>query len=238
VCTPKSPQCLLCPAPNSVKGANSASRIFAEKRKKRATVEVTLAAGDYGLKKGNSSVATAEKYKGEKLQPITFLRWFQKCGISQRYRGAEPAAHLLAFSKTDAEVHSHRWRLSHPGKVRHAVTYRAITFCLSSSSKKLPRIPRREAGPLSDISGLPVSNLTRKCRALAFAAAASVPAKTASYPFAQPVRASPLRWLGRVAMAPPASEWRCTNEAGRKDNSQFFAARMRGGPKRSARLSE
>jgi hypothetical protein len=60
------------------------------------------------------------------------------------------------------------------GKVRHSVTYRALTvepFCISV--KRLPRIPHAERVPLHNVTVLPVSNLTRKVARAALAAGSS-----------------------------------------------------------------
>ena len=70
------------------------------------------------------------------------------------------------------------WQLVPAGKVRHAVTYRAITLLpFLINVRKLPRVPGARKVPLDNIFSLPVSNLTRKVARAALAAAASVPAK-------------------------------------------------------------
>jgi hypothetical protein len=71
-----------------------------------------------------------------------------------------------------------KWKIVPAGKVRHAVTYRAITLLpFLIKVRKLPRLPGARQVPLDNISTLPVSNLTRKVARAALAAAASVPAK-------------------------------------------------------------
>jgi len=73
---------------------------------------------------------------------------------------------------------SHKWQLIRAGKVRHAVTYRAITLLpFLINVQKLPRVPGARQVPLDNISRLPVSNLTRKVARAALAVAASLPAK-------------------------------------------------------------
>jgi len=54
--------------------------------------------------------------------------------------------------------------------VRHAVTYRDITiFAFAIPCAELPRTPAAKALPLSDVSALAVSNLTRKVARAALA---------------------------------------------------------------------
>jgi hypothetical protein len=56
-------------------------------------------------------------------------------------------------------------------KIRHAVTYRAITvFPFIVSYKKLPCLPGAKAILLQDPSSVPISNLTRKVVRAALAA--------------------------------------------------------------------
>jgi hypothetical protein len=86
---------------------------------------------------------------------------------------------LFAFlQKLVPGVQSRKWQLVPAGKVRHAVTYRAITLLpFIIRVKKLPRFSGARQAPLADISSLPVSNLTRKAARAALAAAVSAPAE-------------------------------------------------------------
>ena len=66
------------------------------------------------------------------------------------------------------------WQFELLGKVRHSVTYRAITVTpFIVKVRKLPGITGAKIVPLSDISSLPVSNLTRKVARAALLAATS-----------------------------------------------------------------
>jgi len=91
----------------------------------------------------------------------------------------EPARKLSAFfRKLMPGAQRDNWQLVPAGKVRHAVTYRAITLLpFLIKVRKLPRVPGARQVPLDNIFSLPVSNLTRKVARAALAAAASVPAK-------------------------------------------------------------
>jgi len=181
LCTPKSPQCLLCPVAQFCEARKlGIAESLPEKRKKRPTVEVTLAATVFTDEKGQTLLLpppknTREKTSADHVPTLVSKMWhFPTLSVA-----AEPAAKLLAFlRRLMPEVQRRKWQLIPAGKVRHAVTYRAITLLpFLIRVKKLPRLPGARQVPLSDISGLPVSNLTRKVASSALAAAASVPAK-------------------------------------------------------------
>jgi len=181
LCTPKSPQCLLCPVAHYCQARKLGfAESLPEKRKKRATVEVTLAAAVFTDEKGQTLLLppprnTKERTSADHVPTLVSKMWhFPTLSVTE-----EPAANLLAFlRKLTPEVRRHKWQLVPAGRVRHAVTYRAIAiFTFFIYVKRLPRFPGARKVPLSDISGLPVSNLTRKVAHSALAAAASLPAK-------------------------------------------------------------
>ncbi len=181
LCTPKSPQCLLCPVAQFCEGRKlGIAESLPEKRKKRATVEVTLAAAVFTDEKGKTLLLpppknTREKISADHVPALVSKMWhFPTLSVT-----GEPAASLFAFlRKLMTKVQRRKWQLVPAGKVRHAVTYRAITLLpFLIRLRKLPHFPGARQVPLSDISGLPVSNLTRKVACSALAAAASVPAK-------------------------------------------------------------
>jgi len=86
---------------------------------------------------------------------------------------------LLAFlRKLFPNVQIAKSQLAPVDKIRHAVTYRAITILpFLIELKTLPRAAGAKQVPLDDISSLPVSNLTRKVARAALATAALAPAK-------------------------------------------------------------
>ncbi len=181
LCTPKSPQCLLCPVAQFCQARKlGVAESLPEKRQKRDTVEVTLAAAVFADEKGQTLLLppprnTKEKTSADHVPTLVSKMWhFPTLSVA-----AEPAQNLLAFlRKLVPEVHGRKWQLVPTVKVRHAVTYRAITLLpFLIHVKKLPNFSGARQVPLSDISGLPVSNLTRKVAHSALAAAASVPAK-------------------------------------------------------------
>ena len=91
----------------------------------------------------------------------------------------DPAGNLLAFlRKLFSKMQISKVQLAPTGKVRHAVTYRAITVLpFVIDVKNLPRISGAKQVPLNDISDLPISNLTRKVARAALEAAVLTPAK-------------------------------------------------------------
>jgi A/G-specific adenine glycosylase len=180
LCMPKSPQCLLCPVAQFCEGRKlGIAESLPEKRKNRATVEVTLATAVIVDGKGQTLLLpppknTKEKAAADHVPTLVSKMWhFPTLSVT-----GEPGRNLISFlRKIMPGVQRDKWQLVSAGKVRHAVTYRAITLLpFLIEVKNLPRLPGARQVPLSDISSLAVSNLTRKV-ARAALAAASAPAK-------------------------------------------------------------
>ena len=181
LCTPKSPQCLLCPVAQFCEGRRlGIAESLPEKRKKRATVQVTLAAAVFLDAEGQTLLLppptnTKEKSSADHVPTLVSRMWhFPTLSVT-----GEPAGKLSAFlRKLMPGAQRRNWQLVPAGKVRHAVTYRAITVLpFLINIQKLPRVPGARQVPLDNVCSLPVSNLTRKVARAALAAAASVPAK-------------------------------------------------------------
>jgi len=181
LCTPKSPQCLLCPVAQFCEGRRlGIAEFLPERRKKRATVEVTLAAAVFVDGNGQTLLLpppknTSEKATADHVPTLVSKMWH----FPTLSAAGEPAGKLSALlRKLMPGLQHRRWQLVPAAKVRHAVTYRAITLLpFLIDVKKLPRVPGAKQVPLRDISSLPVSNLTTKVARAALAAATSVPAK-------------------------------------------------------------
>jgi A/G-specific adenine glycosylase len=181
LCTPKSPKCLLCPVARFCEGRKlGIAESLPEKRKKRATVEVTLAAAVFVDGKGQTLLwpppNTANAKASADHVPALVSRMWHFPALSVT---AEPAGNLFTFLRKQIPgVQNRKWQFVPAGKVRHAVTYRAITVLpFLIKVKNLPRVPGARQVPLSDISRLPVSNLTRKVARAALAPPALVPAQ-------------------------------------------------------------
>ena len=181
LCTPKSPQCLLCPVAQFCEGRRlGIAESLPEKRKKRATVQVTLAAAVFLDAEGQTLLLpppknTKEKSSADHVPTLVSRMWhFPTLSVT-----GEPAGKLSAFlRKLMPGAQSHKWKFAPAGKVRHAVTYRAITVLpFLINIQELPRVPGARQVPLDNISRLSVSNLPRKVARAALAAAASLPAQ-------------------------------------------------------------
>jgi A/G-specific adenine glycosylase len=166
VCTPKSPQCLLCPVASFCEARKlGIAEDLPEKRKKRATVQITLAAAVFADKNGRTLLLPPPQEKNEEgiadFIPAIVSRLWHFPIVSAN---GDPAAKLHAFLKRFFPGGGNaQWKLAPAAKVRHAVTYRDVTiFPFRINLKKLPRIPGAKYVPLHDLSALPVSNLTRK----------------------------------------------------------------------------
>jgi len=177
LCTPKSPQCLLCPVAQFCEGRKQGiAEFLPEKRRKRATVQIILAAAVLVNGKGETVLLpppqnAKEKASADHIPTLVSRMWhFPTVSVT-----GEPAATLASFlGKTMPRVQTGKWRLVPAGKVRHAVTYRAITLLpFLIEARKIPFLQGAKQVPLNDISSLPVSNLTRKVARAALAAAVS-----------------------------------------------------------------
>ena len=167
LCSPKSPQCLLCPVAKSCEGRKlGIAESLPEKRQKRANVEVTLAAAVFADKNGwtlllpppeeESTIALADY-----IPTLVSRLWhFPMVSVT-----GDPSAKLRAsLKKLVRGARNGKMRLVPAARVRHSVTYRDITIVpFLINVKKLPRIPGTRQVPLRYVSSaLPVSNLTRK----------------------------------------------------------------------------
>src|SRR5258708_8383898 len=181
LCTPRSLQCLLCPVAPFCEGRKlGIAESLPELRKKRATVEVTLSSAVFLDAKEQTLLlpppkSIKDKTSADHVPTLLSNMWhFPTLSVT-----GEADGDLFAFlQKLVPGVQSRKWQLVPVGKVRHAVTYRAITLLpFIIRVKKLPRFSGASQAPLADISSLPVSNLTRKAARPALAAAVSAPAK-------------------------------------------------------------
>jgi len=186
LCTPKSPQCLLCPVRQFCEGRKlGIAELLPEKRKKRATVEVTLAVAVFTDESGHTLLlappSTAKEGASADHVPTLVSRMWHFPAVSVT---GDPAAKLLAYLQK--LVHSTRngnLRLAQAGKARHAVTYRDITLLpFRVEVKKLPHVSGAKQIPLADVSSLPVSNLTRKVARAALESVMYVPGKDQGQP--------------------------------------------------------
>ena len=166
LCTPKSPQCLICPVAEFCGGRKQGiAEMLPEKRNKRATVEVTLAAAVFLTEKGTTLLFPPPESRKNESQadhvPTLVSRMWHFPTVSVN---GDPAGELRAhLGELNPQFRRQKIHFAALGKVRHAVTYRDITIVpFRIDVKKLPRIRGAREIPLHEISVVPVSNLTRK----------------------------------------------------------------------------
>ena len=166
VCTPRSPQCLLCPVSQFCEARKlGIAETLPEKRKKRAIVAVRLASVVLLDPKNNSLLlpppAAVSKNKPDDHIPSLVAKLWHFPTISVPTNAEHALQQLLrrelCITKSRA---AHFEQLQN---IRHTVTYRTIfvsAFLLRVRS--LPTISGARLLPLEQVTGLPISNLTRK----------------------------------------------------------------------------
>jgi A/G-specific adenine glycosylase len=175
LCTPRSPQCLLCPVSDFCEARKQALiEVIPEKRNKRSTVEITLAALVLVDRKGNTLLLPPPKSptKHAVTQDVAALlsrMWhFPTIRVQSDAEGELRALARKAIFRSarfTATFHASK-------KVRHTVTYRQITLQpFRADVTKFPHVPHAKPLPLRDLSSVPVSNLTRKVAASVLAPA-------------------------------------------------------------------
>jgi A/G-specific adenine glycosylase len=165
ICTPRSPQCLLCPV-NQWCEARKQGVVagIPEKRNKRATEEITLAALVFVDAKGNSLLLAPPKTSKSKAHAnvatlLSRLWHFPTIEVHQDAENELKAyveKNFLHGKKIDS-------KLTQLKKVRHTVTYRKITILpFRADLAALPRRAHSRIIPLAEVSSVAISNLTRK----------------------------------------------------------------------------
>ncbi len=180
LCTPKSPQCLLCPVNPFCEGRKQGiAEVLPEKRRKRPTMEISLAAGVFVDENGwTLLLPPPEGESNESLADyvpaiVSRLWHFPTVPVT-----GDPVVKLRTHLREIISKKNDNLHLVATGKIRHAVTYRAITVQpFRIGVKKLPCIKGAEQVPLHEVTVLPVSNLTRKLARATLEAADAVRAK-------------------------------------------------------------
>jgi A/G-specific adenine glycosylase len=170
ICTPQAPQCLLCPVAKFCKARQlGLQEAIPEKRKKRATEEVTLAAAVLLDPQGRTLLLPPPDANGkhathETVMPLISKMWHFPTVAVKTDSVAELRSMLGRLISPPAD--NGALKLEAMTKARHAVTYRAITLLpYRVMVRALPECVGAKAVLLSELvlpSGLAVSNLTRK----------------------------------------------------------------------------
>jgi len=165
ICIPRAPQCLYCPIEKFCRARQLGIQdLIPEKRKKRATVVVTLASAILSDRLGRCLLlpppkSNARKATADDIPTLVSGMWhFPTIAV-----GKNPERELRNYLSENFMSAKDVPRLSPLNKVRHAVTYRAITLLpFRAECKALPKIPGAKIVPLKNFAAVPVSNLTRK----------------------------------------------------------------------------
>lgn len=177
LCSPKSPQCLLCPVVQFCEGRKlGIADLLPEQRKNRAPVQIRVAAAVFADESGLTLLLPPPKEQSvetlaDHISALASNLWHFPTVVVK----GDPLANLRGHLQR-LQIHSRRggFRFVAADKVRHTVTYREITVePFRINLKKLPRIKGSAQVPLSEVTLLPVSNLTRKIARVAVAAMAS-----------------------------------------------------------------
>ncbi len=166
LCSPRAPQCLLCPVGEFCEARKKGLvDSIPEKRSKRATEEITLAALVFVDTDGNTLLLpppkTTPKVGEHANVPALLSRlWHFPTIVVTKNAAKELQNHiektLLHGKRLAGKPHALK-------QVRHAVTYRSITLLpFRVSVAKLPTVHHAKILPLSGLSSIPISNLTRK----------------------------------------------------------------------------
>jgi len=182
ICTPRAPQCLLCPVAKFCRARKQGlTEVIPEKRKKRATVEITLAAAVFLDPRGRTLLlppphALRKHATHSEVAPLVSKMWhFPTISVRE-----DPAAELREFLADVGaiSVNNGQLRLEPLSRARHAVTYRAIKLLpYRVRVSRLPRIAGTKSVLLSELvsrSSVAVSNLTRKIAQAALARVSEV----------------------------------------------------------------
>jgi A/G-specific adenine glycosylase len=187
LCTPQSPQCLLCPVTQFCQARKlGLADSLPARRKKRATENITLAAAVLLDPSGRTlllpppTLSKGKRAHEEVSMLVSKLWHFPTIAVQ-----ADPAGELQDHLREilPAAMTKQHLRLELLPTARHAVTYRAITLRpFRIRVARLPRISGAKTILLSDVtspSSLAISNLTRKAARAALASPAVLAGSTA-----------------------------------------------------------
>lgn len=185
LCTPQSPQCLLCPVTKFCQARKlGISESLPAPRKKRARENITLAAAVLLDPPGRTLLLPPPKLPqrtavhGQVSVLVSKLWHFPTIAVRR-----DPAGELRAYLSQllPAAIANEPLKLEALPTARHAVTYRAITlrpFCICVA--QLPDLQGAKTIPLSEVAApslLAISNLTRKAARAALVTPAAASAR-------------------------------------------------------------
>jgi A/G-specific adenine glycosylase len=166
VCTPRAPQCLMCPAAKFCRARQLGDpESFPEKRKKPEAVQIVLAAAVLHTPRGQTLLLpppgkkTETKPAADDIATLVSRMWhFPTVAIRQ-----DAVAELRNFLADFLPPKNGTLHVQPLAKVRHAVTYRNVTVLpFRIAVREIPHIRGAKSIRLEDFAKVPVSNLTRK----------------------------------------------------------------------------
>jgi A/G-specific adenine glycosylase len=166
VCTPRSPQCLVCPATKFCRARQLGDpESFPEKRKKPEAVQIVLGAAVLHTPHGQTLLLpppgkkTETKPAADDIATLVSRMWhFPTVAIRK-----DALVELRDFLADFLPPQSGTFRVQALAKVRHSVTYRNVTVLpFRIAVAKIPHIRGAKSIRLEDFAKVPVSNLTRK----------------------------------------------------------------------------
>jgi A/G-specific adenine glycosylase len=182
LCTPQSPQCLLCPVAQFCQARKlGLADSLPAPRKKRATENIALAAAILLDPHGRTLLfppptLPTGKAANQRVSALVSKLWHFPTIAARTDPVAELQAHLSEI--LPRSVTKQPLRLEALPAMRHAVTHHAITLRpFRVAVAQLPLVPAAKTIALSDLispSSLAVSNLTRKAARVALASPAAL----------------------------------------------------------------
>jgi A/G-specific adenine glycosylase len=192
LCTPQSPQCLLCPVTQFCRARKlGIADSLPARREKRAAEAITLAAAVLLDPRGRTLLLPPPKpSRHDAKQALHALTHSQVSVLVSKlwhfptiYVHTDPVAELQAHLKElfPAILVTEPLKIEALPTARHAVTYRAITLRpFRIFVAQLPRIPNAKTISLAEMiapSSLAISNLTRKAARAALVCPAALSAR-------------------------------------------------------------
>ncbi len=166
LCTPRAPQCLLCPVAKFCRARQLGdAESFPEKQNKREAVRIVLAAAVLYTPRGQTLLLPPPRKKKESnpaaddVSTLVSRMWHFPTVAIQK----DALAELQNFLADFLPVRNGEHHLEPLAKVRHAVTYRNVTVLpFRIAVAKIPHIRGAKSIRLEDFAKVPVSSLTRK----------------------------------------------------------------------------
>ena len=166
VCTPRSPQCLICPVAESCRARKlGLTEVIPEKRRKRAIVEIQLAALVLVDASNHTLLLSPPRHTSKSgadhdVAALLSRMWhFPTIAVAR-----DPERELRAHVRRRVfRGLSMRTRFLPLSQVHHTVTHRQITVQpFRVDLDELPDAPGAKKLPLADLESVAISNLTRK----------------------------------------------------------------------------